>query len=329
MKQIRHLSDPAFCEALKKSQKIFICTHIHPDGDAVGSLLAMRALLLRMQKEVTACIDDPVPEIFGCLPGVESILQPDQIQDEVFDTAIALDCADAGRMGRAGETFEKAGIRLQLDHHATNPRYADVNEVDGDASCTGCMVWRMMGDMNLDMDRETAECLYAAVSSDTGNFCFPCTDEETFLCAADVASAGIDIHEIAREIHLLQSVAHVRLLGRALASLALFDDGQCASMILDHSDFEEARALPEHTDGIVNYGLNLYGVKMAFLIDASEEDKKKVSFRAIMPYDVSGIARELGGGGHRLAAGCLTDKPIDELVHFIEDAMIEQIKEKA
>ena len=327
MKQIRLINDLELVSAVKAAQSVFITTHIRPDGDAIGSLLAMKLILTDMGKTVVACTADPVPEVFLFLPGAAEIVRPDQVPDpSVFDTAIALDCSDSARMGAAEEIFRGIPVTVQLDHHHTNPLYAAHNEADGESSSTGCMVWRLMGSLGVEMTASVAVCLYTAVSSDTGNFCFSCTDEETFLCAADIASTGIDINSVARNIHLLQPVGHVRLLARALSSLALFCDGQCASMILDKKDFEEAHALQEHMDGIVNYGLNLFGVKMAFLIDASEEHAKKVSFRALPPYDVSVIASSLGGGGHVLASGCCVDMPLDELIHDIEDKMIDQIR---
>ncbi len=327
MKQIKLINEPGFIEKALASRSVFLAAHIRPDGDAIGSLLAMQAVLTGMGKKVVACLEDPVPELFLFLPGAQEILKPEQVDPEEFDTAIALDCSDKARMGKAGEIFDKIPVRMQMDHHHTNEHYAQYNAVDGESSSTGCMVWRFMGSVNAQMTKEIAMFLYTAVSSDTGNFCFSCTDEETFLCAADIASTGIDINSVARKIHLLRSVGHVRLLGRALSSLALFCDGRCASMILDKKDFEDAKALPEHSDGIVNYGLNLFGVKMAFMVDASEEHALKVSFRAVPPYDVSRIASALGGGGHVLASGCCIDKPLDELVHFIEEEMIRQVRE--
>ncbi len=327
MKQIKPINDAELVSAVKAAKSVFITAHIRPDGDAIGSLLAMRCLLEDLGKSVVACLADPVPEIFLFLPGASDIVRPDQVTDpSVFDTAIAIDCSDEARMGAAQEIFHQIPVTVQLDHHHTNPLYAMHNAVDGSSSSAGCMVWRLMGALGIGMTKPVAMCLYAAVSSDTGNFCFSCTDEETFLCAADIASTGIDINSVARNIHLLKPVGHIRLLARALSSLALFCDGQCASMILDQKDFQEAHALQEHMDGIVNYGLNLFGVKMAFLIDASEEHAKKVSFRALPPYDVSAIASSLGGGGHVLASGCCVDMPLDELIHDIEEKMIDQIR---
>jgi len=219
-------------------------------------------------------------------------------------------------------------VQLQLDHHPTNPLYAQVNLVDGEAAASGCMVMRVLDALGVAVTADMAGCLYAAISTDTGNFCFKNTNAEAFSCAARLMEAGLDINDCARRLHLLRQEAHVRLLGRALCSLRVFGDGKCAGMILSHQDYEAAGAGAEHTDKIVNYALDMPGVEMAYLVDEREIGFAKVSLRAQPPRDVTKIARKFGGGGHVLAAGCRTEMALDVMCSLIEKEMLAQIEEE-
>lgn len=323
---MKTMNNELLLSALYSADSILMCTHISPDGDAIGSLLACGRQMKRLGKRVCMICADPVPEKLRFLPGAEEVLLPDEVGNMQFDLALALDCADEGRMGKCADAYNRISKRAQIDHHDTNPLYAQINEVDGHCSSTGCMITRLLNAMNMDADREIAACIYTAISTDTGNFSFSNTDEETFACAAAMVKTGFDLNEVSRRVHLLREEKHVRLLGCALHSLRLFADGNCACMTLTKEAFEAIGAGNEHTDGIVNYALNIPGVKMAYLMDLHEE-KRKISFRAIAPYRVSHIAAMLGGGGHVLAAGCRTEISQKEAVELIEREMCKQIEE--
>ncbi len=316
----------ALLSALQNANSVFICAHIFPDGDAVGSMLAADSLLRSMGKKTAMALADPVPAKYAFLPGCERILTADQAKASCcgYDLALALDAADAERLGSVKEVFLSARATAQIDHHRTNPGYAMTNEIDGDASSTGCMIWRLMHAFGHCPEKEEAECLYTAISTDTGNFCFSNTDADTFLCASELIAAGFDLNQTARRVHLLREAAHVKLLGRAIASLHLFAGGQCAGMILHAEDYRQAGAEREHSDGIVNYALNLNGVRMAYLADTEEEGYIRFSFRAVEPYDVSALARKLGGGGHTLASGCRTILPAAEALDIVKQYMTEE-----
>ncbi|MBR6525661.1 MAG: bifunctional oligoribonuclease/PAP phosphatase NrnA [Clostridia bacterium] len=320
------MNNKLLLSALYGADSILMCTHISPDGDAIGSMLACGRLLDKMGKKVYMVCADPVPAKLRFLPGADKVLLPDALEEMSVDLALALDCADESRMGKCFDAYSRCKNHVQIDHHDTNPQYAAINEVDGHASSTGCMIWRLMKAMNVEPDKEMAACIYTAISTDTGNFSFSNTDEETFACAAAMVKTGFDLNDISRKVHLLREEKHVRLLGSALKSLRLFADGNCACMTLTKEAFEAIGAGNEHTDGIVNYALNIPGVKMAYLMDLHEE-KHKISFRAIAPYRVSHIAAMLGGGGHVLAAGCRTEMAEEEAAELIEREMRKQIEE--
>jgi len=315
--------------ALQNANSILLCTHISPDGDAIGSTLAMGLALEAMGKQVTLACHHPVPEYLDFLPGKQLFVLPETLVGKFFDAALAIDCADLGRMGDCRVYYQGTALQLQIDHHPTNPLYAHMNLVDGDASASGCIVMRVLNALNIPLTAEMAMCLYAAISTDTGNFCFKNTNAEAFACAAMLIDAGLDINDCARRLHLLRQQAHVRLLGRALCSLHIFGNGKCAGMRLTHQDYQAAGAGPEHTDKIVNYALDLPGVEMAYLVDERDVGFAKVSLRAQPPRNVAVIAQQFGGGGHILAAGCRGQMPIDEMAALIENEMLAQIEEKS
>ncbi|MBQ9262789.1 MAG: DHH family phosphoesterase [Clostridia bacterium] len=323
----------AFCpdmlSALQSANSILLCTHISPDGDAIGSTLAMGAALQVLGKDVTLSCADPVPGSYRFLPGAGQFVQADALEGKTFDVGFAIDAADLGRIGACGEAFERCKVTMQIDHHPTNPLYAQINVVDGTAPAAGCVVRRALRGLNVPLTQEIAQCLYCAISTDTGNFCFRGTSAEAFNIAAELVETGFPLAETARTIHLIREEPHVRLLGRALISLRRFAGGRAACMRVTPEDYVAAGASPEHCDRIVNYALNIPGVEMAYLADSSETGHVKASLRAIAPRNVSVIAQQFGGGGHVLASGFRCEGDLDTICEEIEREMTKQLEEKA
>lgn len=326
---IKAFDNPALADILQKAQRILLCTHINPDGDAVGSTLAMGLALERMGKDVTFCCADPVPGKLMFLPGAEKFVQTDALDNREFDLAFALDAADEMRMGTAAAHFFGAPARVQVDHHPTNPLYAQVNAVDGNAAAAGCVVYRLLKYMGVEITLDIAKCLYCAISTDTGNFSFENTDGEAFAIVAELVKVGLPLNEMSRTLFLMQEECHIRLLGRALNTLRIFGGGKCACMQLTSEDYKISAAGPEHSDGIVNYAMNLWGVQMAYLADEKEDGTVKVSLRALPPYNVAKVAQKFGGGGHVLAAGCRYEAGLKEMCAALEKEMESQLEENA
>lgn len=303
--------------ALKGANSILLCTHAAPDGDAVGSLLGMGRTLERLGKQITMCCADPVPGLFRFLWGADRVKSAAEAAGGRYDLGLALDSASLERLGDCEKAFSACPMTIQMDHHGDNPGYADLNWMDAEASAAGCLVWRMMNMLGIRPDRETAECLYCAVSTDTGNFRFQNTNAEAFSMMAELMGAGLELAKIARVVHQIREIPAARLLGRALQTLRFFAGGKGACMRLTLSDYAAAEALPEHNTGIVNYALDLPGVEMAFLSE-EREGECKASLRAVSPRNVQVIAKKFGGGGHALASGMRYDGPIGEM----EEALI-------
>lgn len=311
--------------AVRKADSFLLCTHIAPDGDAIGSSLALAFMLEDMGKKVTIACADPVPSRLHFLPCWEMFERPEKLEGQSFSCAIAVDCADEGRLGGCERYYNKVPVRLQIDHHGTNPLYAQENEVDASASAAGCIVWRMMKALQVPVQKEHAEALYTAISSDTGNFCFENTNAECFECMQELINAGLRINEVARPLHLLREIPAVHLLSKALDSLTFEAEGRIAYMRLYRRDYLACNAGNEHNSKIVNYAMDIPGVEMSFVADETK-DGIKFSIRAQPPHDVSVVASAFGGGGHKLAAGCMMKNAMmDEACDRMLEKMLEQL----
>lgn len=321
----KEFQNKALLSALLGANSILLCTHVRPDGDAIGSLTAAaQALRAHNKTVVMACADD-VPARYAFLPCADEIVKPEDVTG-AFDASLSLDAGDVGRLGACAEAFFSCSVTAQIDHHPTNPGYALFNEVDGDASSAGAMVWRMVRALHVPVTPDIAACIYAAVSSDTGNFCFRNTDAEAFACAASMMEAGLALGRVSQRVHLSLEAPHVRLLGRAIGSLRVLSGGRAAGMALTREDYIACGALDEHTDRIVNYAKNIEGVAMAYLA-VEQDDHIKISLRAEPPYNVAVIAQRYGGGGHVLAAACKIALPLSQAIDVIEGEFLEQIGE--
>lgn len=310
---------------IKASKRVLLTTHMLPDGDALGSLLSLNSLARRLGVQTRMIVNDPVPVYLQFLPGSQEIALPDAVKDEQFDLAISIDSADLERLGKSGPIFIKHEQTVQLDHHQTNTRFAKYNLVMDELPASGCLMGRLFKEAGLALTQDEAIWLYAAISTDTGNFCFSSLTADTFELMADLMRAGLPIVDTARQLHLMREKAHVLLLGRALSSLRFLADGQISAMRVTRKDFEECGASGEHMDRIVNYGLYIPGVKLAYLVSDAEEEGSKFSLRAIAPYEVGAAAASLGGGGHAQAAGCTLPLPMDQAIAKVEARLLQEL----
>ncbi|MCQ2453835.1 MAG: DHH family phosphoesterase [Clostridia bacterium] len=312
--------------ALKNADNFMVCCHIMPDGDAIGSLLALGRLLQRMGKSYVLVSQDGVPASMMCLPDAGQIHRPEELAAYRIDTALSVDVSEANRMGdKVLPYFEKAALTLQIDHHPTNPGFAMHNHVDAAAAAAGELVLGLWEDLGEKPDAETAYQLYCAIDSDSGNFRFSSVRPYTFYCMQQLMEAGLDISKAARELFMVKSRGHIAALGKALSSLTYFADGQATYMRLSLEDKAACGASMDDINGIVNNGLYLTGVKMCFMGD-EVEGGWKYSLRALPGYDVSVIAVAFGGGGHKLASGCLVKDSFENTSARMMDMMEQALK---
>ncbi len=311
--------------AVENARNIALILHVSPDGDTCGSALALCRAFVLQGKSVAVLCDDPIPQLYSDFPGVEMAVTPEMVKSpDPFDLAIAVDVADRERLGRCSHAFDAARLTAQIDHHMTNPGYARINFVRSPLSATGVLAWELMGAMGISMDEPIARCLYAAVATDTGNFKQQNTDSEALRLAARCVEGGLDIQPVALRLFDERPFCQGRLLGHALCSLTQYAQGRIVMMRLTAEDFVNSGALPEHTEGIVNFAIHTEGAKIACLLSQVGEDRVKCSLRALPPYAVSDIAIALNGGGHELAAGCTLSMPLDDAYKTLRDAMVEE-----
>ena len=313
---------------IRDAHTIALCSHINPDGDTIGSALALKQGLTAFGKQVDVYCADHVPDNLLMLPGAKDYLAPDAAPGKRYDLLLCVDISDTGRMGKCQCLLNQAEHTAQIDHHGTNPSYAQVNDVDPTASATGLLAKELLDMLGIAITREISVCLYTAISTDTGNFAFSCTTSEAFRVMGELMDAGLPLAEMNRKLFMQKSKAQLLLLSRALSSVRFCHNDQITSMSLTLKDFEECGAKQEHADTVVNYGIVPSGVRMCMLARETEDGRVKVSLRALEPDRVDGIASSFGGGGHAQASGCTLDCPLEEAVQRVVHAMISSLDEE-
>lgn len=306
----------------RNARRIIVCTHVQPDGDAIGSLLALGSLLQSLGKDVALICQDPVPLNLQFLPDWQRVRAPAEMTGKAFDLFCSIDASDKERIGNGASLMDAVPVSLVIDHHTSNTYFGQYNYVDDKIAASGNLVYRLFGELEQPLGKDAATCLYTALSTDTGNFSFGQMDEEFFLQVSGLMRAGLDIVNIARVLHLTKEKSFVKLQARALATLTFYCDGRLSAMRLTQRDFEETGTTPDLTEGLVNMALNIRGVEMCFLATQVDETHTKFSLRALSPHNVAEIATAFGGGGHLLAAGCTLELPIEEASAKIRSRMM-------
>lgn len=290
---------------------IAVIPHVSPDGDALGSGLAIaRALSLLNKRARVVCVDD-VPAMYRFLPGAASVAKPEDLDFQpkclLFEDVAALDRAGDG-------CLLSARVREQalIDHHETNAGFCPLSVVNGKAAATGEMVVALLDEMGVPLDTALATCLYTAIATDTGNFSFANTTPGALRGVARLIEAGLHISEVNRALFRQRSLARTRLLGAALSAIEMAAGGRVAMVRVTRGMFERCGAAHPDTECIVNYLDEIEGVRAAILAEEKDAHVTKFSLRSGGAVDVSEIARSFGGGGHQGAAGMTLELPIDD-----------------
>jgi bifunctional oligoribonuclease and PAP phosphatase NrnA len=331
--------EPAL-EMLRSASKLIVVTHEHPDGDALGSLVAAQQLLTALGKDCLMFIAEgefPLPYEYRFLQLNGLVTASPADLDE--RTVVFLDCGNVERNPAAEVLHHGSGRTLNIDHHHDNTRFADVNHVDPAASCTAEIVWDLMHALDVELTPSIAEALYVGVITDTGCFMYENTGPRAHLMAAELIEAGVNVHAIYQRVYEGVPFGKLALLARGLARVERYDDGRLTITQLSAEDFEQAGAEENYTEGVVDHLRAVRGTVVAAVVRdrlvapgaAAEDDDgarlRKVSLRASdMRVDVSAIAREQGGGGHRAAAGFSTTLPWDDLVEFLREQLARQLE---
>lgn len=311
---------------IRQSSCIALCCHVNPDGDTLGSALALRLGLIHLGKTVDVFCQHPAPRILHILPQVDAVRRPEEAQGR-YDLLISIDISGLDRMGSCTSLMEKAERTAQIDHHGTNSGFMQVNSVDANAPATALLIRQQLAALGVPLTQEIARCLYVALSTDTGNFSYASTTAETFRVMAELMEVGLPLGEINRQLYCQREKPQVLLLQRALASMTFHAQGRVTLMTLMQQDFAACGASAEHTDPITNYGLDIEGVRMSAFLRETADGRVKVSFRTVAPYRVDGIAAALGGGGHAQASGATVNMPINEARDMVLFALMRVLDE--
>jgi phosphoesterase RecJ-like protein len=305
----------AIFQVLRQGERFLVCSHSRPDGDAVGSMLAMGMLLKQMGKHADLYTADPIPALYRALPGAGEIRFAIHVQGH-YDAAILLECDGLARTKLRGLDEY---CTINIDHHLTGSRFANLNWIDRHAASVGELVYRMVKAAGMTVTPEMATCLYTTVLTDTGGFSYGSTRAGTFALAHELTLAGADPVRIAQDVFYSTSTAKMMLLGAALNNLKR--EGHLAWLWVTMADMERTGATEEDCEGIVNYAVYISGVEGAAFLRELPEERIRVSLRSKLWLNVAVIAERLGGGGHENAAGCTLDGPLSRAMEEILGAL--------
>jgi phosphoesterase RecJ-like protein len=316
-------------DELQRANRFILVAHENPDGDALGSLVAMHELLDLLGKENAVYIapdDLPLPREYRFLDLSYAIsTTPDDVHER---TVIFLDCGNIDR--NPAEELRQPGMHiLNIDHHHDNTRFGTVNLVEPDASCTAEIIWSLVSDLGVRPNKAMADALYVGLITDTGKFMYENTSPRSHIMAAELIEAGVDVQRMNRL--LFEDVPHakVQLLARALCGCERYDDGALIITELSLEDYKATGAEDHDSEGVIDHLRGVEGTLVAALVRELRREnasgRRKVSLRAADPsVDVSRIARAQGGGGHRQAAGFTTDLDREQLVAFLREEVATQ-----
>lgn len=298
--------------------------HAVPDGDCIGSMLALYTGLKLLRKQAQMWLEDPVPPIYSYLEGFNEVKNPGEIKvsEEVFN-AVYLDCSDEHRVGeKVSALLAARSCTINIDHHITNDLFGDYNCVDPSAAATAEIIYELFGCIGITVTPEIASALYAGIVKDTGRFLNSNTTSNSLRIAADLLEKGADVN-VAR-VNLFESKPReeVLLLQQALQNIGFSSDGRIAWMMLPYEKIAAIGALDLHPEGIIDYTRQIEGVEVGLLFREVQPGEVKVGFRSRGKVDVSSLARKFGGGGHRMASGARIKGSLeqvkDQVISFIE-----------
>jgi bifunctional oligoribonuclease and PAP phosphatase NrnA len=306
--------------AFREHQRFVILSHVRPDGDALGSQLALALSLKQLGKDIRIWNEDGMLEKYSFLACPQLLTKPPSGAEDV-DVAIALDTATQNRLGTAFQAIRTAKIWINIDHHPSNPGYGDLVYVDPAAPATGQILFELIKSERLPFDRAIAENLYVAISTDTGSFQYPNTTARTFEIAAELVRAGVDVGRISQQVYENYPRRRVELLRELLRTMRFEGGGRVASFSLSLKTAAELGVLPEDNEGLIDHLRAIRGVIVAVFFEELPDGKVRVSMRSKNEKtDVCAICQKFGGGGHTLAAGARVRGSLAEVEQKILEA---------
>ncbi|PQP35381.1 hypothetical protein C6A37_02765 [Desulfobacteraceae bacterium SEEP-SAG9] len=305
---------------LKNSNHLLLATHTNPDGDAIGSLIAMGLSLEVLNKRITLYNESPLPAVYRFLPSVDRVVGRLKTANR-YDTAIILDCGELERIGQAVSRVRQIPTIINIDHHITNTSFGDYQLIETTASSTAEILYRLIKKMAIPLNRDIATLIYTGILTDTGSFRFSNTNQAAFTICEEMIRLGVNPYDIAKHVYGTYSLGRIKLLNLALDSIEISKNGKLSMMTLTRKMFAETGTQAEDVDGMINYARRIEDVKVAVLIQQGPNGKEKsanpnlfhVSLRSDGTVDVAEIASAFNGGGHPSAAGFSIEAALSDL----------------
>lgn len=310
-------------ELLDGITSVVIAGHVKPDGDCVGSTLALYNYIKNNHPDTEVCLYlEPIPNLFRFLARANEIVN-DCTEEHVYDLFFALDCGDRGRLGEAIRYFDSAKHTACVDHHISNQSFADDNLIVPDASSTSELIYGLLDEQKI--TKEIAECLYVGIIHDTGVFQYSCTSSKTMNIAGKLMDKGIDYPTIVDKTFFEKTFEQNQILACALLKAKRYFDDRCIASVITKEDMETYHALPKHLEGIVAQMRSTKGVDVAILLYENADGSYKASMRTNGAVDVAAICGRHGGGGHVRAAGATLHGEPEQLLEMLLGDVREQL----
>jgi phosphoesterase RecJ-like protein len=313
----------AIIRQIKNSNRILVVSHTNPDGDAIGSLIAMGLSLNALNKQTTLYNESPIPAVYRFLPKVHQVVR--KLDKTDYDLAIVLDCSNLDRIGTAVSVVNRIPLIVNIDHHITNTRFGHIQLIDTSACATSEIVYWLIKKMGIPLDKFTATAVYTGILTDTGSFRFSNTNRAAFAICREMLDLGVDPYDISQHVYGTYSLGRIKLLNLALDSIEISNNGKVSIMTLTKDMFTETHTQPEDGDGLINYAKRIEDIKVAALIQehyngngpSGNHNMYHVSLRSDGSVDVAAIASIFGGGGHSSAAGFNIESSLLEIKSMI------------
>ena len=323
---MQYLSE--FIQNINTSKNVVIISHIGPDGDTLGSTLALCEALKTVKsiEKIDCIINGKLPDIYKFLPGIKEMKTPyDESLYGKYDLAISIDCAALDRMGDALPVFKKASKTINIDHHVTGQKFGDVNIIDPDASSSGEVMFDLFRALDFEITKDIAVCLYTAILTDTGGFRFSNTTSKTFEAAKYLVDKGISPSLVYKKCYESKPIAMFKLHNYALDNTVFEEGEKIAYTMVSRGTLKKFGADDDHIDGIVEALKQIDSVEIAMVLKETLKGDTKISFRS-KEINVAKIAQFFGGGGHDLAAGCTISKPLGEALDELLPIVKKQVR---
>src|SRR5262245_5469778 len=305
-------------QLIEQKQHFMITSHVRPDGDGLGSGLALYWMLRALNKDADVVLRDRVPPAYNVLPGSEQVIVQGDVTER-SDAAFIIECSDVDRPCLPSL---KDQFVVNIDHHSTTGPFGDVNWIDSTAAAVGEMIYNLCKALGVEVTKEIAECIYTALLTDTGSFHFSNTTERTLKIASELVRRGVEPARISQALFYSSSFSKVKLLGHVLSNIERDESGRIAWITMDRATMDEVDACEEDSDGIVNHALSIAEVEAVAFFKELSPGAYRISLRSKGKYNVAKIAEQFGGGGHRNAAGCRIEGDFEE----VKQRVIEELQ---